>query len=334
MADKIYFPICLSNTKEVEIRISNDVVIKRLDLTFLGRFFQLKFDENNIVSSLSTLKFKEELISYLEKAGFSPTEKLSYLLITSFIATLKEAFNLPIRNIIIEPATLPSFSGVSNYAIEVDEEEKGRLLNLSMKLTKITKTGIYVGIYDTFQNNFAKREIKSCRIYPRTFYGNCFFEFNDNTKKKVIDIYNYLSEHKTNNYKKVPKWKEISELYLEAISSEKISNSHRFLNLIITLETLLSLQGSEISFKFSLFLANLFNEHFKLDFNETYRKLKDLYGKRCSFVHSSEFKICEEDLNYAIEYARQALNLYLKKPELFKNVQNNFINYLSSDRKP
>lgn len=68
----IIFPICLSKTKEKEIKISDDVVVKRIDLTFLGRFFQFKFDENNRVINLSADNFKKEILSYLKKLDFSP----------------------------------------------------------------------------------------------------------------------------------------------------------------------------------------------------------------------------------------------------------------------
>ena len=177
----IIFPICLSKTKEKVIKISDDVVVKRIDLTFLGRFFQFKFDENNRVINLSADNFKKEILSYLKKTGFLPPK------IWGFMETLYDVFPLLSPHSDIDIAVIQSFSGIQNYAIEVSEEksEHVELLNLSMKLTSITKTGIYVGIYDDLQNIFEEKSVqKSCRIYPRPFYGNFFLNLTMKQEEK------------------------------------------------------------------------------------------------------------------------------------------------------
>ena len=101
--------------------------------------------------------------------------------------TLYDVFPLLSPHSDIDIAVIQSFSGIQNYAIEVSEEksEHVELLNLSMKLTSITKTGIYVGIYDDLQNIFEEKSVqKSCRIYPRPFYGNFFLNLTMKQEEK------------------------------------------------------------------------------------------------------------------------------------------------------
>ncbi len=107
---------------------------------------------------------------------------------------------------------------------------------------------------------------------------------------------------------------------MDAISSEHISDPIRFLNLIILLESLLS-SNTKIKSKFSNLYAKLFEKNFHLNFEKTRDELNALYKKRSIFVHSGKLDICRNELENTMEYAKQALNLYLINPELFKNMQ-------------
>jgi hypothetical protein len=109
----------------------------------------------------------------------------------------------------------------------------------------------------------------------------------------------------------------MTDKYLYA-TSFGLGNESRFLEMAIILEMLLLPKNQqELSYRFSLRMANLAAAHLGENKQDAFTTAKHIYRIRSNLVHSGHDKDVEGIFPRALDYARQLLRLYLDSRDTF-----------------
>lgn len=161
-----------------------------------------------------------------------------------------------------------------------------------------------------------------CNYFP-------YSEFNKTDIKKFAQVYNKIVDLKENKILKLIFDK------LDFIVSGEGKDLNKFLDLMTILEMLyLPENNSELSFRLSIRLANMFGKFYKEDKKTTFDKIKYFYDIRSSIVHTGEAKykkniICLSSektiLIDLLDVTRKSILLYVEDPNRFKEDELNNI---------
>jgi len=196
----------------------------------------------------------------------------------------------------------------SNFFLIVPDREIAKNVIFAMKLIENTATNITIGhIWDN--DNFGIKLL----FYPYN-HGKGIFDIDENEAnlKQLL--------------KRIDKFNPKKKLYLlrdKFLNSLSMEKEHRFLELVVILEILLTEQAfKEVSYKFRFRFANLLSK--KLNMTDITRKEifefgKEIYDIRSKIVHSGQDKRVKSILNKLEEYTRKVLIYFINEPKVFKS---------------
>lgn len=99
------------------------------------------------------------------------------------------------------------------------------------------------------------------------------------------------------------------EFYNDSFESDKISN--RFILIFSALEAIFNLDTEEITEKLSKYSAKLLAENVESEYNKIYTDIKQLYKKRCDYIHGSKNNnIFDKDEKLLRYYVRKIIISY------------------------
>lgn len=282
---KIYFPLPLKSTSRI-INIGKTISIRRIDDIICQRALGIKevlydFDNDGTINKVS----KGKGYSMIFALHMPPIER---------------------------GRVYAQFANINllNYVLVVNKEEEARNVQCALKLINCwTKSGISVGLSYARGGHFLHF------LNPEPYFGKELFELNKASVKSLTQMVTQLSKLQEDK-----KLQLILQKYQYALSSERLLNSQRFLEMAIILEMLLlPKQNAELRYRFSLRLAKLFNKYDGQQENsgDLYGKAKTLYDIRSKIVHEGYDDRIEKNMEMLTLLTQRALLLYLSDTSIF-----------------
>jgi hypothetical protein len=198
--------------------------------------------------------------------------------------------------------------GSSNYFIETSSVETAENIRTAIKLFSRNATTLSVG----FEGRSPWEGV--VYLHPVGFYGQDFLVLDEQALPKFESVFRTVSIAA----KKDRRTELILEKFLYAVSSNRMSNEHRLLELAIILEMLILPQNqTELSYRFGLRAGRLWAKYFGEDIKSTFHEASTIYKVRSKLAHEGEHKDTKALLPAVMERTRKTLLLYLNNPERF-----------------
>lgn len=122
------------------------------------------------------------------------------------------------------------------------------------------------------------------------------------------------------------------EFYNDSFESEKISS--RYILIFSGLEAIFNLDTEDVTEKISRYSAKLLAEGNEEEYKQVYSDIKNLYKKRCDYIHGSKTdNILEEDEKLLRFYVRKIILAYWMIILHTKKTAKQILEYLNSDEK-
>ena len=149
-------------------------------------------------------------------------------------------------------------------------------------------------------------------IHPTSYFGKSALTVTTDTVAELSHLLGAVTNHRGD-----AKFRLMTDKYLYA-TSFGLGDETRFLEMAIILEMLLLPKNQqELSYRFSLRMANLAAAHIGENIRDAFMAAKHIYRIRSNLVHSGRDKDVEKMLPRTLDYVRQLLRVYLDNPDAF-----------------